>query len=92
MRSVRRAELDFRQVLEKLASGPAVLKTVDEAHRLVEKEGVRAVDAAKLVMRHFTLSDSPPAAAFLKFVDFWQTKPIVETGIAAEFLDYLDST
>ncbi|PYX32867.1 MAG: hypothetical protein DMG80_07105 [Acidobacteria bacterium] len=90
MRAVRRDDLDFRQVLEKLANGLAVLKAVDEAHRLVEQDGVRAVDAAKLVMRDFALSDSPPATAFLKFVDFWQTKPIVETGIAAEFLDYLD--
>jgi len=90
MRAVRRDDLDLHQVLEKLANGPAVLKSVDEAHRLVEADGVRAVDAAKMVMRHFALSDTPPATAFLKFVEFWQTKPIVEIGSAAEFLDYLD--
>ncbi len=90
MRAVRRGELDFRKVLGELANGPAVLETADKAHQQVEREGVRAVDAAKMVMRHFALSDSAPAAAFLKFVELWQTKPIVEIGSAAEFLDYLD--
>jgi superfamily I DNA/RNA helicase/RecB family exonuclease len=90
MRAVRRDELDIRKVLEKLANGPAVLGSVEQIHRQVEQEGVRAIDAARMVMRHFALPDSPPAAAFLNFVDVWQRKPIIETGIAAEFLDYLD--
>ncbi len=90
MRAVRRDELDLRKVLEKLANGPAVLESVEKAHERVKKEGVRAVDAVKMVIRHFALSDSVPVAAFLKFVELWQGKPIVEIGSAAEFLDYLD--
>ena len=90
MRAVRRDELDFRKVLEQLANGPAVLQCVEKAHQQVEKEGVRAVDATRMVIRHFALPNTSPAAAFLKFVDSWQNKPIVEIGSTAEFLDYLD--
>ncbi len=90
MRAVRRDELDLRKVLGKLAKGSDVLERVETAHQQVEKEGVRAADAVRMVIRHFALPDSTPAAAFLKFVELWQDKPIVEIGSAAEFLDYLD--
>jgi DNA helicase II / ATP-dependent DNA helicase PcrA len=90
MRAVRRDELDFRKVLEQLPNGAAVLENVEKAHPQVEKEGVRAVDAARIVVRHFALADSPPVSAFLNFVDAWHRKPITEIGSTAEFLDYLD--
>jgi superfamily I DNA/RNA helicase/RecB family exonuclease len=90
MRAVGRDELDLRKVLEKLQNGPAVLASVQKVHERVEQEGVRAADAVKIVMRHFALSTSPPATAFLTFVEQWQQKPIVEIGSSAEFLDYLD--
>lgn len=90
MRAIRRDELDIREVLGKLASGPAVLSSVDKAHERVEKSGTRAIEAARFVSRHFGLADSAPASAFLKFVETWQTKPIVEAGGPGEFLDYLD--
>ncbi len=90
LRAVKRDELDFRKVLEQLPQGTAVLECVEKAHRQVEKEGVRAADATRMVLRHFALPDSQPATAFLKFVETWQSKPIVEVGSAAEFLVYLD--
>jgi len=90
MRGVRRGELDFPKVLGQLPNGPAVLESVEKAHRQVEKEGVRALDATRMVVRHFALPDSPAVTAFLKFVETWHGKPIVEIGSPAEFLDYLD--
>src|SRR6266850_5691090 len=86
----RRGELDFPKVLGQLPNGAAVLESVEKAHRQVEKEGVRALDATRTVVRHFALPDSPAVIAFLKFVETWHSKPIVEIGSAAEFLDYLD--
>ena len=90
MKAVRRDELDFRKVLGNLTNGTAVLQTVDKAHQHAKKDGVRALDVTRMVLRHFALPDSAPASALLKFVEVWQEKPIAETGIAAEFLDYLD--
>jgi DNA helicase-2/ATP-dependent DNA helicase PcrA len=90
MRAVRRDELDIRKVLEKLANGPALLESVEKIHQQVEREGVRAVDATRMVMRHFSLSVTPPAEAFVNFVEAWHKKPTVVIGSAAEFLDYLD--
>ena len=89
MRAMRR-ELDLRTVLGKLANGAAVLNSVDTAHQEVEKDGVRADEALKVVIRHFGLQRSPSVLAFLKFVEEWQKKPIAETGSPAEFLAYLD--
>jgi DNA helicase-2/ATP-dependent DNA helicase PcrA len=90
MRAVRREELDLRTVLGKLAGGAAVLETVEKAHREAGKDGVRACDAVNVVIRHFELERSALVAAFLKFVEEWQKKPIAETGSAPEFLEYLD--
>jgi DNA helicase-2/ATP-dependent DNA helicase PcrA len=90
MRAVRRQDLDLRMVLGKLAGGPAVLEAVENAHREVDKDGVRADDAAKLVMRRFSVQRSPLAITFLNFVEAWQKKAIAETGSPSEFLEYLD--
>jgi superfamily I DNA/RNA helicase/RecB family exonuclease len=90
MRAVRREELDLRTVLGKLAGGAAVLGSVERAHRDVDKDSVRASDAVDLAIRHFDLERSALVAAFLKFVEEWQKKPIAETGSASEFLEYLD--
>ena len=80
MRAVGRDELDIREVLGKLAGGPAVLSCVDKAHENVKKDGTRAVDAARFVSRNFSLADSEPRTAFLKFVETWQTKPRSNTS------------
>lgn len=90
MRAVRRQELDLRTVLGSLTGGSAVLESVEKVHREIEKDGVRAVDAANVVIRHFNLQRLPVVATFLKFVESWQKKPIAETGAPAEFLEYLD--
>ncbi|MGD0792015.1 MAG: ATP-dependent DNA helicase [Terriglobales bacterium] len=90
MRAVRRQELDLRTVLGRLANGPAVLESVEKARREVGKDGVRADDAVKVVIRHFGLQRSALIDAFVKFVEEWQKKPIAETGSPSEFLDYLD--
>jgi len=90
MRAVRRQELDLRAVLGRLAGGPAVLESVEKAHRDVGKDGVRAGDAVDIVIRHFGLQRSALVVAFLKFVEAWHKKAIAETGSPSEFLEYLD--
>jgi DNA helicase-2/ATP-dependent DNA helicase PcrA len=89
MRAMRR-ELDLRTALGRLQGGAPVLASVDQIHREIEKDGVRAQDAVKAVVRHFELQGSALVAAFVKFVEGWHKKTIVETGGAAEFLEYLD--
>jgi DNA helicase II / ATP-dependent DNA helicase PcrA len=90
MRAMRRDKLDLPSVLGRLAGGSAVLASVENIHCQIEKDGVRAIDAVNVVIRHFDLQRSALVIAFVTFVDAWQTKPITETGGAAEFLDYLD--
>lgn len=90
MHAQRRNELDLPGILKTLAGGPTVLRCVEEIHREIEKEGIRGDQALKKVIRHFGLSDSPPLLAFVKFVQGWQEKAIVESGSPAEFLDYLN--
>ena len=90
MKAVRQQELDLRTVLGRLPNGAAVLESVEKVHREVGKDGVRADDAANVVIRHFGLPQSAMVVAFLKFVETWHTKAIAETGSASEFLEYLD--
>ena len=90
MRAVRRQELDLRTVLARLPKGAAVLESVEKVHREVGKDGVRADEAVKVVIRHFGLPQSALVVAFLKFVETWHTKAIAETGSPSEFLEYLD--
>ena len=90
MRAVRRQDLDLRTVLGRLPKGAAVLESVENVHREMGKDGVRADDAVNLVIRHFVLQRSALAVAFLKFVEAWQKKAIAETGSPSEFLEYLD--
>jgi DNA helicase II / ATP-dependent DNA helicase PcrA len=90
MRAVRRQDLDLRTVLGRLTGGQAVLESVEKVHREMGKDGVRADDAVKLVIRHFGLERSALAGAFLKFVEAWHKKAIAETGSPSEFLEYLD--
>ena len=90
MRAVRRQELDLRAVLGRLAGGPAVLASVESVHREVGKDGTRADEGVKVVIRHFDLQRSDLVRAFLKFVEEWQKKAIAETGSPSEFLEYLD--
>jgi superfamily I DNA/RNA helicase len=67
-----------------------VLAKVEQVHREIGKDGVRADEAVKAVVRHFELRETPLLAAFVKFVEDWHEKAIVETGSPAEFLEYLD--
>ena len=90
MRSVRRDELDLRKVLAKIENGASVLEVVDRAHKEVEKDGLRALEVVKIVIRLFAISQTAPVHAFLKFVEDWHGKPVAEIGSAAEFLEYLD--
>ena len=90
MKAVRRQDLDLRTVLGRLAGGDAVLESVDKVHIEVEKDGVGAADAARVVIRHFELPRSPLVSTFLNFAEEWRKKAIAETGSAAEFLEYLD--
>ncbi len=90
MKAVRRQELDLRSVLGTLAGGSAVLESVEKIHGEMRKDGIRADYAVNAVIRHFALQRSDLVVAFLKFVEAWHKKNIVETGSASEFLEYLD--
>ena len=90
MTAMRRKELDLPTVLARLDGGKAVLESVEKIHREIEKEGTRAEDALKAVIRHFGLPRSALVGALVKFAEAWHNKPLVETGSSAEFLDYLD--
>jgi DNA helicase-2/ATP-dependent DNA helicase PcrA len=90
MTAMHRKKLDMPGVLGKLAGGREVVEIAGKIHREIEKEGVRAEDAVKAVIRHFALPRSPLVDALVKFVEAWHAKPLVETGSPAEFLDYLD--
>jgi superfamily I DNA/RNA helicase/RecB family exonuclease len=90
MRAVRRQDLDLRTVLGRLPKGAAVLESVENVHREMGKEGVRADHAVNLVIRHFGLQRSALVGAFLKFVEAWHKKAIAEMGSPSEFLEYLD--
>jgi len=90
MRSQRRNELDLPGILNKLAGGEAVLACIAEVYREITREGIRADQALKKVIRHFGLPDSAALAAFVEFVESWQEKAIVDTGSPAEFIDYLN--
>ncbi|MFI5102447.1 MAG: ATP-dependent helicase [Terriglobales bacterium] len=90
MRAVRRQELDLRTVLGTMPNGPSVLESVEKVHLEVGKDEVRADDAANIVIRHFDLQRSDLVGAFVKFVEEWHKKAIVETGSPSEFLDYLE--
>jgi DNA helicase-2/ATP-dependent DNA helicase PcrA len=90
MRAMHRNELDLRLVLEKLPNGPSVLENVNKAHAEVERDGVTATEAIGIVMRQFRIAASVPVSAFLKFVECWQKKPIVETGTASEFIEFIE--
>ena len=90
MRAVRRDELDLRKVLAKVGNGAAVLESVDQAHQEAGKDGLRALEAVKIVLRRFALSQTAPVRAFLRFVETWHGKPVAEIGSAAEFLEYLE--
>jgi DNA helicase-2/ATP-dependent DNA helicase PcrA len=90
MRAVRREDLDLRTVLGRLPKGAAALESVENVHREMGKDGVRADDAVNLVIRNFGLQRSALVGAFLKFVEAWQKKAIAETGSPSEFLEYLD--
>ena len=89
MRAMRR-ELDLRSALARLPGGPAVLEKVDEAHCQVDKDGIRAINSVRLVVRHFGLPHAPSVDAFIAFVEAWHPKPVAETGSPSEFLEYLD--
>ena len=90
MRGVPRQQLDLPRELARLPKGPALLETVERAHAEVEREGVRAAQAVKFVIRHFGLQSSDLVKAFVKFVEEWQTKPVAEDGSPSAFLEYLD--
>jgi DNA helicase II / ATP-dependent DNA helicase PcrA len=90
MQAVRRQEMDLRLVLEKLPNGTAVLDTVNQAHTELEREGVNASEAIRIVMRRFSIPPSLPGNAFVSFVEAWQRKPMVETGTAPEFIEFLE--
>jgi DNA helicase II / ATP-dependent DNA helicase PcrA len=90
MTAMRRQESDLPTVLDRLAGGRKVLESVEKVHREIKEDGVRAEDAVKTVIRHFALQRSALVDALVKFVEAWHTRPLVDTGSPAEFLDYLD--
>ena len=90
MRAMRRQDLDLRVALGKLTGGPTALEAVANAHRELDKDGIRADAAVNMVIRRFGLPRSPLVDTFVNFVESWHKKAIAETGSPSEFLEYLD--
>ena len=89
MRAMRR-QMDLRAAVAKLSNGAALLSCLDTVHQQLQKEGIRADEALKIVIRYFALERSPLLITFLKFVEDWHAKPVAEMGSPSEFLEYLD--
>ncbi len=89
MRSVRRDDLDLPKILAKVARGGAVLADVEKVHAEIEHDEATAIRAVDLAIRQFALQRTPAVQTFADFVERWQSNVTTETGLAAEFLEYL---
>jgi len=78
-------------VLEKIATGPAVLQAVESCRDKIAKTGALGRSALETIIRRFALSRSHPAIeTVMEFVGKWEQKPLTATGKLAELVEYLD--
>ncbi len=78
-------------VLETIPGGPAVLNSLKQAKEEIDSKNAPARAALDIILRRFVLDrESPPVKAMLDFTARWEQKPITETRMLAEFVEYLD--
>ena len=77
-------------VLEQSDSGKAVLNALGQAREQIDRLNLKAAAALEVIIRCFGLDrTSRPIQAVMEFVEKWEKKPIVETGVLGELLEYL---
>jgi DNA helicase II / ATP-dependent DNA helicase PcrA len=78
------------EVLKKVPNGTKVLDRLYEVRGEIAKGKLKSLAAAKLIVRRFGLdSESPALKADLSFIGNWQEKPVTETGLLGEFVEYM---
>ena len=77
-------------VLEQSDRGKAVLDALEQAREQIARLNLRAGAALEVIIRCFGLDrTSRPILAVMDFVEKWEKKPIVESGVLGELLEYL---
>jgi DNA helicase II / ATP-dependent DNA helicase PcrA len=77
-------------VLDESDSGRAVLNALRGAREEIDRVGAKAGAALEIIIRRFGFERaSRPIQAVLEFVAKWEKKPIVETGVLGELMEYI---
>ena len=81
----------FRKALERFPGGKRLLKARDEASRAAAAPFMTLSSMLRPLAETFGLSlDSAPVAAFQRFVEAWEGKPLPGEKTLRGFLEYLD--
>jgi DNA helicase-2/ATP-dependent DNA helicase PcrA len=82
---------NLEKALESVTGGMQVVTALQEARRLLERAGHKAVAACAVAMRQFNIRRSDDVGGFVDFVKSWSGKPkqISGSGTLPEFLEYL---
>jgi ATP-dependent DNA helicase UvrD/PcrA len=89
MKSLRRNESrGMVAALEKVRGGAEILSAIEHARQAIA--GKKIHEALMGLTTQFKIKRSSVVHALLQFAAGWQASPIVETGSASEFLEYLE--
>jgi DNA helicase-2/ATP-dependent DNA helicase PcrA len=82
---------NLESALESVRGGMQVVTAMQEARRLLERAGNKAVAACAIAMRQLDIRRSDDIGGFVRFVKTWSGKPeqISGNGTLSEFLEYL---
>ena len=77
-------------ILAESEAGKAVVDALCQTRDEIDRRGAKAGAALEIIIRRFGLDrTSRPLQAVLEFVDRWEKKPIVETGVLGELMEYM---
>src|SRR5207249_8987486 len=82
---------NLAEVLRQTEGGDKVLESLQQTAGEITRTAAKGRSAVEIVICRFALNPKSQAiTAVLKFVDFWENKPVTKTGDLAELLEYLD--
>jgi DNA helicase II / ATP-dependent DNA helicase PcrA len=82
---------NLAEVLRQTEGGDKVLESLQQTAGEITRTAAKGRGAVEIVICRFALNPKSQAiTAVLKFVDFWENKPVTKTGDLAELLEYLD--
>jgi len=84
----RDSAASIASVLPKLKGGTALLESVAEAKNVITAGKTYA--ALLTICRHFQIPRTAGIDALLQFANQWEQYPTTESGVPAEFLEYLE--